>query len=326
MVQSIYFSEPGGIHQQSLDQQLIREALSEKKGLLWINLSNPQADEIQNILANLFNFHPLSIEDCLSVGYQPPKVDDFGDYIFLIMHAVHPGVDFREMETSELNIYLGKNFLVTVHQEETLTAIESLTQRIYRDDRFRQYSADFLCHALLDTVVDEYFPILDAMDMEIDQLEDNVLETPKPETLERILALKHGVMSLRRIIAPQREVVNKLSRDEFPQIDKQSQIYFRDIYDHLVRIQDMSETIRDLVSSALEIYLSSTSLKLNNVMKALTIVSTIFLPITFLVGVYGMNFHFMPELSWKFGYPMVWIISLLIISVMLLFFKKRGWF
>ncbi|HQP09697.1 MAG TPA: CorA family divalent cation transporter, partial [Anaerolineaceae bacterium] len=126
--------------------------------------------------------------------------------------------------------------------------------------------------------------------------------------------------------APQREVINKLSRDEFPQIDKQSQIYFRDIYDHLVRIQDMSETIRDLVSSALEIYLSSTSLKLNNVMKALTIVSTIFLPITFLAGVYGMNFHFMPELSWKFGYPMVWIISLLIISVMLLFFKKRGWF
>ncbi|HQP08515.1 MAG TPA: CorA family divalent cation transporter, partial [Anaerolineaceae bacterium] len=126
--------------------------------------------------------------------------------------------------------------------------------------------------------------------------------------------------------APQREVINKLSRDEFPQIDKQSQIYFRDIYDHLVRIQDMSETIRDLVSSALEIYLSSTSLKLNNVMKALTIVSTIFLPITFLAGVYGMNFRFMPELTWKFGYPMVWIISLLIIAVMLLFFRKRGWF
>jgi magnesium transporter len=133
-------------------------------------------------------------------------------------------------------------------------------------------------------------------------------------------------MALRRIIAPQREVINKLSRDEFPQIDKQSQIYFRDIYDHLVRIQDMSETIRDLVSSALEIYLSSTSLKLNNVMKALTIVSTIFLPITFLAGVYGMNFRFMPELTWKFGYPMVWIISLLIIAVMLLFFRKRGWF
>lgn len=325
MVHSIYFSESGEIH-QPLDLHSLKSALSSQKGLLWINLSNPQADEIQDILVDLFNFHPLSIEDCLSKGYQPPKVDDFGDFIFLIMHAIHPGVDFREMETNELNIYLGKNFLVTVHQEETLSAVVTLTHRLQRDYRIYQFGPDFLCHALLDTIVDEYFPILDAMEMEIDQLEDNVLETPKPETLERILALKHGVMSLRRIIAPQREVINRLSRDEFLQIDKQSQIYFRDIYDHLVRIQDMSETIRDLVSSALEIYLSSTSLKLNNVMKALTIVSTIFLPITFLAGVYGMNFHFMPELSWKFGYPMVWIISLLIISVMLLFFKKRGWF
>ncbi|HPC06937.1 MAG TPA: magnesium/cobalt transporter CorA [Anaerolineaceae bacterium] len=325
MIHSLYFSESGQI-QQLHDQPSIRTAFSGKKGLLWINISNPQADEIQDILSNLFNFHPLSIEDCQSVGYQPPKVDDFGDYIFLIMHTVHPGEDFREMETSELNIYLGENFLVTVHQEENLTAINSLIQRIHRDNRVYQFGSDFLCHALLDTVVDEYFPILDEMELEIDQLEDNVLETPKPETLERILALKHGVMALRRIIAPQREVINKLSRDEFPQIDKQSQIYFRDIYDHLVRIQDMSETIRDLVSSALEIYLSSTSLKLNNVMKALTIVSTIFLPITFLAGVYGMNFRFMPELTWKFGYPMVWIISLLIIAVMLLFFRKRGWF
>ncbi len=325
MVHSTYLLENGEII-RSLDLNLLKKVKKDNNGLLWINVSNPQEDELQDILISLFNFHPLSIEDCLSKGYQPPKVDDFGDYIFLIMHAVHPGVDFREIETSELNIYLGKNYLVTVHQEETLTAVESLTQRLQRDNRVRLNGPDFLCHALLDIVVDEYFPILDAMDLEIDQLEDNVLETPKPETLERILALKHGVMSLRRIIAPQREVINRLSRNDFAQIDKQSQIYFRDIYDHLVRIQDTSETIRDLVSSALDIYLSSTSLKLNNVMKALTIVSTIFLPITFLAGVYGMNFHFMPELTWRFGYPMVWVISLIIIAGMLLLFRKKNWF
>lgn len=325
MIQSIYISQNGS-QRESLTLEEIRSVVEEKTGLLWVNVASPQESELQEILLQAFSFHPLSVEDCLSTGYQPPKVDDFGDYIFLIMHAIQPGEGFREMETSELNIYLGQNYLVTVHQEALLQPVETFSQRIKKDSRVSQLGPDFLCHALLDAVVDEYFPILDSMDFEIDQLEDDVLETPRPETLQRILALKHGVMSMRKFIAPQREVINRLSRDEFPQIDKQSQIYFRDIYDHLVRIQDMSETIRDLVSSALEIYLSSTSLKLNNVMKALTIVSTIFLPITFLVGVYGMNFHFMPELTWKFGYPLVWIVSLLIIAVMLLFFRKRGWF
>ncbi len=152
------------------------------------------------------------------------------------------------------------------------------------------------------------------------------LKSPGIEILERILTLKHSVTALRRIVSPQREVINRLSRDEYQQIDHQAKIYFRDIYDHLVRIQDMSESIRDLVSSALDIYLSSTSLKLNNVMKALTIVSTIFLPLTFLAGIYGMNFHYMPELSWKYGYPLVWILCILISAGMLYYFKKRGWF
>ena len=325
MIQSIFISENGG-QRESLTFEEIRSEVVEKTGWLWVNIASPQESELQDILLQAFNFHPLSIEDCLSSGYQPPKVDDFGEYIFLIMHAIQPGEGFREMETNELNIYLGENYLVTVHQEALLQPVETLTQRIKKDNRVSQFGPDFLCHALLDAVIDEYFPILDAMEFEIDQLEDDVLETPRPETLERVLALKHGVMSLRKIVAPQREVINRLSRDEFTQIDKQSRIYFRDIYDHLVRIQDMSETIRDLVSSALEIYLSSTSLKLNNIMKALTIVSTIFLPITFLVGVYGMNFHYMPELTWKFGYPLVWIVSLVIIVVMLFYFRKRGWF
>jgi magnesium transporter len=325
MIRSITFSQDGSM-QEGLTIEQMQKALTQKESLLWIHLANPSQEEIKTILSDLFSFHPLTIEDCQSVGYQPPKVDDFTNYLFIIMHAVQPDHDFQKMETNELNIYLGSNYLVTYHQEDTLSSIEKIFARLNRDARIHQFGADFLCHSILDAVVDEYFPILDEMDEEIESLEDKVLETPEPNVLERILILKHSVMELRRIISPQREVINRLSRDEYMQIDQQSRIYFRDIYDHLVRIQDMSESIRDLVSSALDIYLSSTSLKLNNVMKALTIVSTIFLPITFLAGIYGMNFRFFPELNWQFGYPMVWILCLVIIVSMLFFFKKRGWY
>lgn len=325
MIRSITFSQDGSM-QEGLTIEQMQKALTQKESLLWIHLANPSQEEIKTILSDLFSFHPLTIEDCQSVGYQPPKIDDFTNYLFIIMHAVQPDHDFQKMATNELNIYLGSNYLVTYHQEDTLSSIEKIFARLNRDARIHQFGADFLCHSILDAVVDEYFPILDEMDEEIESLEDKVLETPEPNVLERILILKHSVMELRRIISPQREVINRLSRDEYMQIDQQSRIYFRDIYDHLVRIQDMSESIRDLVSSALDIYLSSTSLKLNNVMKALTIVSTIFLPITFLAGIYGMNFRFFPELNWQFGYPMVWILCLVIIVSMLFFFKKRGWY
>lgn len=325
MIRSQFFSKDGN-YSETLTTNEMKLAIASNSGLLWVHLSEPSSEEITTILQELFAFHPLTVEDCISKGYQPPKVDDFGDYLFIIVHAVQPDHDFHKSDTNELNIYLGSNYLVSLHQEKHLKAVDVVHERIMKDERIHLAGSDYLCHALIDSIVDEYFPILDIMDEEIDRLEDSVLQIPKPIILDRILSLKHSVMALRRIISPQREVVNRLSRDQYPQIDNQSQIYFRDIYDHLVRIQDMSESIRDLVSSVLDIYLSSTSLKLNNVMKALTIVSTIFLPITFIAGIYGMNFRYMPELSWKFGYPLVWLVSLLISAGMLFYFKRRGWF
>jgi len=186
--------------------------------------------------------------------------------------------------------------------------------------------ADFLCHAILDELVDDYMPLLDKMDDEIEWLEDRVLEKPKPETLQRILNLKHATLSLRRFITPQREIMNRLSRDDFGMIAEKHQIYFRDIYDHLVRLQDLIESVRDVVSGTLDIYLSATSNRLNEVMKALTIVSTIFLPLSFIAGVYGMNFKFFPELNWPFGYLYVWLIFIAMAVGMVVYFKKRGWF
>jgi magnesium transporter len=232
-----------------------------------------------------------------------------------------------DLETDELNIFLGENYLVTVSKCKVIQPVEAVFHRIKRDERITQNGSDFLCHAVLDVLVDEYMPIIDKMDEDIEWLEDQVLAKPNPQTMERIINLKHSIMSLRRIIAPMREVINRLSRDDFPMIDRQSRIYFRDIYDHLVRIQDLSDTIRDIVSGTMDIYLNSTSLRLNEVMKALTIVSTIFLPLSFLAGVYGMNFLVnYPSFTWKYGTVFFWGLSIFVAGGMLLFFKRRGWF
>jgi magnesium transporter len=301
----------------------LKLALAEPAGLLWVNLERPDEAEANTILKDVFNFHPLSIEDCLSTGYQPPKVDDFGNSIFLIIHALHPGKELSVMETHELNLFLGKNYLVTCYLHDSMPAVDHIWQRLQRDNRLHSNGADFLCHAVLDKLVDEYMPVIDHMDDEIDWLEDQVLAKPNPVTLERVLSLKHSVMALRRILSPQREVINRLARDEFSQIDRQTRIYFRDIYDHLVRIQDLSESIRDIVTGALDIHLSSTSLRLNEIMRALTVVSTIFLPLSFQAGVYGTNFKHFPELEW--GYPWVWLLYIGVAAGFLLYFKHQKW-
>jgi magnesium transporter len=325
LIRSIYFPAKATAHYDISNSEM-KAVLSQPDALLWVSLENPEESEF-DILHDVFNFHPLAIEDCQSVGYQPPKVDDFGTYIFLIVHAIHPDHELSELEIRELNIFLGENYLVTVFKDDMIQPLEKVFQRIKRDERITQNGSDFLCHAVLDAVVDEYMPLIDHMDDEIEWLEEQVLDRPNPRTMEQVINLKHSIMSLRRIISPMREVINRLSRDDFPMIDRQSRIYFRDIYDHLVRIQDLSDTIRDIVSGTMDIYLNSTSLRLNEVMKALTIVSTIFLPLSFLAGVYGMNFTVMyPPYDWKYGIAFFWGLCILVTVGMLLFFKRRGWF
>ncbi|HEX2978777.1 MAG TPA: magnesium/cobalt transporter CorA, partial [Anaerolineaceae bacterium] len=304
----------------------VADALQKPDALVWVSLEHATDDEINTVLRDTFHFHPLPIEDCMSMGYQSPKIDDFGDYLFIIAHAIHPNGSFDTLDTMEVNFFLGMNYMVTCYRDEAVSTVETVWQNTDRDERLYQHGADFLCHALLDVLVDEYMPVIDRMDQEIEWLEDRVLAKPEPRTLERILAFKHAVMSLRRILNPQREVMNRLSRDEFSQIDQQSRIYYRDIYDHLVRIQDLTELIRDVISGAMDIYLNSNSLRMNEIMKALTIVSTIFLPLSFIAGVYGMNFHFMPELSQPWAYPAIWVLFVVVAGGMLYFFKRRGWF
>jgi magnesium transporter len=326
MIRSLLI-DPQGKKTTGLSQEQIQEALNIPDCLLWISLEHPTQDEAMSMLHDQFHFHHLAIEDCLNSGYQTPKVDDFGSYIFIIAHAIHCMDDITHLKTMELNFFLGKNYMVTIHTDDVMSPVDQLWKSLDQDERLSRNGSDFLCHNLLDFMVDEYMPVLDKLDDEIEWLEDQLLEKPQPKTLQRILELKHTLMNLRRIMSPQREVMNRLSRDEFQMIDLQSRIYFRDIYDHLVRFQDLVESLRDIVAGALDIYLNSTSLRLNEVMKALTIVSTIFLPLSFVAGMYGMNFtHMVPLWDWPFGYLLFWIICIGIAVGMLGFFKKRGWF
>jgi magnesium transporter len=325
MIHSIFYPKDGS-PRSNLSLAQIAQALREPDGLLWVSLEPLTEEGAGSVLRDIFQFHPLAIEDCQSAGYQAPKVDDFGDYLFLIVHALRPDLPLDQLDTMEINCFLGRNYLVTSCLAPEVPPFQAVWKRLERDERLLNRGAGFLCYAILDEVVDEYMPIIEVMDEEIEGLEDEILAQPTSHTLQRILVLKHSTLTLRRMIIPQREVMNRLSRDDLPQISPQHRIYYRDVYDHLVRIHDLSESVRDVTIGTLDTYLSVTSNRLNQVMKALTIVSTIFLPLAFVAGVYGMNFDYMPELHWRYGYLMAWAIFLIIPLTMILFFKRKGWF
>lgn len=305
----------------------VKEHLSFSDGFTWLSLESADDNETETILRELFHFHPLAVEDCQTVGFQVSKIDDFGEYIFIITHAIDQAYIDGNIIPVELDLFLGRNFLVTCYTEHNLPSIEKVWELLTKDKRISKFGADFLCHTILDVIVDDYMPLIDQMESEVEWLEDSVIEKPNPETLQRLLTIKHSIMALRRIISPQREVMNRLSRDEFPDIiDNQSLIYFRDIYDHLVRIQDMADILRDIVSGALDIYLNSTSLRLNEIMKALTIVSTVFLPLSFITGAFGMNFLHIPGATSSVGFYVTCGLLVFLGFLMLFYFKKRRWF
>ncbi len=324
MIQAMYDSKNGQTRAIKSVPDL-KELLALKEGVIWVHLQQCENQEYEAVLRDVFNFHPLAIEDTLSHGYQPPKVDDFGSYLFVIVHAITSNDTLSELTTEELNCFLGPNFLVTACHGATIKPVERVWERVKRDERIIEKGADFLLHTVLDAVVDEFLPFLDRIDEEVGRLEDQIILDPQPAAMRQVLELKHSILALRRVTSPQREVMQRLSRGEFGLLSEHSRIYFRDVYDHLVRINDLSEGVRDVVGSTLDTYLSVSSHKLNEVMKALTIVSTIFLPLTLVTSLYGMNFDIMPELHWRYGYLMVWVVMGLVLAGMLWFFRRKRW-
>ena len=274
----------------SYPPEKIKQALKIKNGLLWVDFVNEPNETCEPILLNVFGFHPLPVEDALQETHTP-KVDDWGDYVYIVLDALvyeNPATD-GTLHLHELDVFLGRNYVVT-HHDESIAAIDQVWEACQRDPRHTQSGADHLLYRILDYLVAAYMPIVEKIDDEIDVIEDQVLSKATTETLEHIFSLKRSLLSMRRVITPQREVLNKLARDDYQVIDSHDRVFFRDVYDHLVRLQDLNESMRDMLSGTLDIYLSVVNNRMNDVMKTLTVITTLFMPISFIAGFFGMNF------------------------------------
>jgi magnesium transporter len=289
----------------------------------WINIVGLHRTDAIEKIGSHYNLHPLVLEDILNVT-QRPKIDYFENYIFIVLKMLTYNDESNEVESEQVSIILGKNFVFTF-QERKGDVFDSVRERIRNNKGIiRKNGADYLLYSLIDVIVDNYFIILEKLGEEVEDLENEVVSNPSPDTVQTIHRLKRNLIDLRRSIWPLREVLNNLSRGE-SELLKKTSIYFRDVYDHTVQIIDTIETFRDMVSGVLDIYLSSVSNRMNAVMKVLTVIATIFMPLTFITGIYGMNFKYMPELEWKFGYPLVLIVMLCIGIGMIIYFKRKKW-
>jgi len=317
-----YFSPDGSLLDQ-LGIAQIRSFLATGEGLLWIDVEDVASEDAE-LLGNVFCFHPLAVADCVSRNIHPPKIDDFEDYLFIVVHGINYNIESDVEETTELALFLGKNYVVTCHYVP-LRAVASVLNRVRANARPMRRGAEFLAHDLIDALVDNIMPTVEEMDEKCTQLETEALHDPKRQTLTSIMRLKRSIVALNRVILPQREILNGLSRGDYPLISDRSQIYYRNIYDHLVRIEMLTQGLRDMADSVLSTYLSSVSNRMNEVMKVLSIVAAIFLPLALLAGIYGMNFANMPELHWRHGYIAV-LGAMIIISVSLVIhFRRKKW-
>lgn len=308
---------------------------------VWIDLQNPTLEEEEYIFETLFAFHPLAIEDCQKkpnseAGYHYPKVEEYSNYLFVIVNPLDPtsfiklenaksgSSNIFEFPTLQLNAFLGDSFLIT-HHYTGLPAIDVCKNHIEKFPKVMERGPDYIYQTIVDSMVDDFNPVLEFFDDEIDELEELLFEKYDPNLLSRIFNLKKGIVKLRKISTYQKEVLSRLSRGEFGLISDHERMYYRNVYDHLVRVTDLTESYRDTVTGMLDVYISVNSNRMNQVMKVLTVIATIFLPLTFLSSIYGMNFHYMPELLLPYGYFAFWGLLISLTVFMLLYFRKKGW-
>lgn len=328
MIRSLLYTSDGRI-QIDLDRDGWKAALQDPGSLLWVDFEGTPPENDEPLLREVFDFHPLAIDDALQESHVP-KIDDWGRYLYIVLHA--PVVERRNriwLETLEVDFFLGENYLVT-HHDQRIEALERVWEVIQQDERHLKNGMDHVMYRLADEIAASFMPAVETLDDEIDLAEDQIFGRPNNATLEHILHLKRAALHLRRIIGPQREVLNKLARDDYPLIDEQAQVYFRDVYDHLVRLYDICESLRDLISGSLDTYLSVINNRMNEIMKTFTLITTLFMPISFVVGFFGMNF-FQPsvgELQILTSSPVFYgtiLVLLLLPWVMWLWMRRRGW-
>jgi magnesium transporter len=297
----------------------------------WIDIVGLGNEDKLQELGEIFHLHPLTLEDIVSIP-QRPKVEECENYILIIVPMAIL-IDHQGFLLEQISLIVGKNYVLTVQEEGQYDSLEGVRERIrLNKGSIRQQKSGYLAYAIWDAIIDGYFPVLESYGERIEELENKILASPTEQTLSKIYQLRQELLSLRRAIWPQRDILNALLRDEYIVIDTTIKPYLRDCYDHLVQILDVIENYREFANGLMDFYLSSVSNKMNEIMKTLTVISTIFIPLTFIVGIYGMNFNTdkspynMPELEWYWGYVFVWVLMLTVAFSLIIFFWRRGWF
>lgn len=294
---------------------------------LWVNIDGLADIDIITELGNLFGLHSLAMEDVVNV-HQRPKAEEYDDHVFVVSRMI---VAEGDIATEQVSLFLGRDFVLTF-QEQPGDCFNPVRDRLRRHKgRIRQSGGDYLAYALIDTVVDAYFPVLEEYGERIEILEDAVVTEPRPELIERVHSMKRDLLGLRRAIWPHREMINALIRDENDLVSDQTRIFLRDCYDHTIQLMDIVETYREIASGLVDVYLSSMSTRLNDIMKVLTIIATIFMPLSFIASLYGMNFDRsvspwnMPELGWRYGYPFALAIMAISAALLVYYFFREHW-
>ena len=318
-----YLYKNGQPIKTDLSVEDIKQALSDEHSILWVDIAQSEDADI-DLMTNVFNLHPLTIEDCIMPNARP-KVEKFDNYLFLNTFAleVRPEEE-EEIKTVELDFCLGKNFLLTVHADK-IKSVTATQEKIEKKSPLMDKGADFLLCTVIDTMVDNYFPVINMFDDRVDDISDELFQDPNQETLNKIYNLKNEIMLLRRTVGPQTDTVNMIIRGSFSFISESNITYFRNVYDNLGRLGDTIGNSRDIITSALETYNSVVSNRLNETMKTLTVIATIVMPLTLVASIYGMNFKYMPELNSKFGYPIVMGLMVALSAGMLYYFKRKKW-
>jgi magnesium transporter len=304
----------------------IEELLAYKTSntITWVIVDGLKDVSIIDAVGRHFDIHALVLEDILNT-HQRPKFEEFDDYLFIVLKAITLGNEEFNIDYEQISLLILNNFVFTF-REKPDEIFDPIIKRLNNDKgQIRNLGADYLAYIIMDTVVDEYFALQDTFDELIESVEDDLLTDPSTKTLSKIQKFKRELIFLRRNISPLRELLAAIQRSESPLLDAKTKRYFGDIYDHAIRIIEAMESYRDLIAGMLDIYLSSVSNKMNETMKVLTVFASIFIPLTFIAGVYGMNFEDMPELKWQWGYPAVWMVFISVSVFLLRFFKKKKW-
>jgi magnesium transporter len=296
----------------------------DKPTVTWINIDGLHEVSVIEKFGINFGLHPLVLEDIVHTE-QRPKMEDFENYIFVITKMLSYDEEGNQIKEEQFSLVLGQNYIITF-QEGVGDVFELVRDRLRKGiGGIRKRPADYLAYALIDVVVDHYFIVLEKLGERVESLEEELITNPSPETPQTIHHIKRELIFLRKSVWPLRELIANLERGELSLVDENTTVFLRDVYDHTIQVIDMVEMLRDMVSGMLDVYLSSVSNKMNEVMKVLTIIATIFIPLTFIAGIYGMNFEFMPELKWHWAYPIVWAVIIAIGITMLLYFKRKRW-